>query len=344
MGENFSMQVEVYQNAYCNSFEFFPTSQFSLGLDYISKVSTGALYTEEGNKIDISVRKGGMVGDKVLDASPSFYKDNTAGKIKGRSVYLGPFMAHYGHFITEGLSRFWLLEHSNFDNVIFSPFIFGPKLDKFHDEIFHLFGIKNIHIVSQPTCFEEIWVPEQLWFINSKPKYGLKRVYDFIKEHYSNSNIIDKKRNLKIYDFLTKHNSNNNQHKNVSVGRYFLSDKNQNSRIKNKSDVEQTFKEKGFDIIFPEELSFYEQMSYYLSAKVLICFSGTLAHNALFCNENITKIIEIGDVRSKSKPIPMQEFIYDMLDIQYKYINYVGDEEGNLSLSYLQNFKLEGEQ
>lgn len=280
---------------------------------HISKFSFGAIYTENGAKIDSSVRIGGTYGDKVLDCSPSFFKLNSYKKIfKGKTIYIGPFMGHYGHFITEGLSRLSLLNHQDFDNVVCSPFIFTNKLSSFHKELLNLFGIEKLQVLDETSFFEEIWIPEQLWSINTKPKLGLKRIYDFIKRSY-----MDK--------FEKKHTQYN----------ICLSDKNKDSRIKNKSDVEKLFEHNGFMIIYPENLSFEEQIYYYLHAKTFVCFSGTLAHNALFCNEDSVNILEIGDMRSKNRPIPMQEYIYELGSLKYKFVPYQGDKDGNISIGYL---------
>ena len=282
-------------------------------MNHISKFSFGAIYTENGTRIDSSVRIGGTYGDKVLDCSPSFFKLNSYKKVfKGKTIYIGPFMGHYGHFITEGLSRLSLLKHEDFDNVVCSPFIFSNKLHRFHKELLNVFGIDKLQILDETSFFEEIWIPEQLWYINTKPKLGLNRIYDFIKSYY-----MDKFERKYVKDKIC------------------LSDKNKDSRIKNKSDVEKLFESNGFIIVYPEDLSFEEQIYYYLHAKIFACFSGTLAHNALFCNENSVNILEIGDMRSKNRPIPMQEYIYELYSLKYTFVPYQGDKDGNISIAYL---------
>ena len=89
------MKIDIYKNAHSNSFKFVSSSNMSGGGDmsHISKFSFGAIYTENGTRIDSSIRIGGIYGDKVLDCSPSFFKLNSYKKVfKGKTIYLGPFM------------------------------------------------------------------------------------------------------------------------------------------------------------------------------------------------------------------------------------------------------------
>lgn len=322
------MKVEIFKNAHNNEFKFVSSTDLELGLKHISKISFGSFYTEEGNKIETSVRRGGFVGDRVLDSSPSFFKTEIYDKkFKGKSIYLGPLMSHYGHFITESLSRFWMLDYSYFDNIVFSSFIFQNKITEFQKEIFEIFNIENVIVINKPSFFEEVWIPEQLWTINLPPQDGLSRVYFFIREYYKRK---------RSFSFNKKSIFTSKMNK-----KYFLSDKNLDGRVKNKKEIEKIFFQKGCEIIYPEEMSFAKQISYYLNAKVLIGFSGTLVHNALFCDSHFTKVIEIGDIRSGNRIIPMQQFVYDISGVEYKYLNYIGDADGNIDLEYIKNINLE---
>ena len=65
----------------------------------------------------------------------------------------------------------------------------------------------------------------------------------------------------------------------------FLSRKNKR-RNYNQIDLERIAKENGFTIVYPEILSFYEQVSLFNSAKYIVGASGAAWANILFCQKN----------------------------------------------------------
>ena len=70
------------------------------------------------------------MGDYVVSDNPEVIKpQEDLDSLKGRGLYLGHYMGgHYGHFITETLSTFWIFEENpghTFDYFVFHPFVFG---------------------------------------------------------------------------------------------------------------------------------------------------------------------------------------------------------------------------
>src|SRR5262249_14972961 len=64
--------------------------------------SRGCLYEAGGTRVDLSVRAGGAGGDQSMSIDPEQLPPEQRGGtwLAGRTLYLGPFMNHYGHFIT----------------------------------------------------------------------------------------------------------------------------------------------------------------------------------------------------------------------------------------------------
>ncbi|WP_313350617.1 glycosyltransferase 61 family protein [Paracoccus sp. (in: a-proteobacteria)] len=86
-----------------------------------------------------------------------------ARKIVGKHLWGGIYFGHFGHFITETISRLWALDLDRFESVVFVPR--HGKLEDFTNykaEIANIF-LKGhrIEIVRQPTEFEELVVPGQ---------------------------------------------------------------------------------------------------------------------------------------------------------------------------------------
>jgi hypothetical protein len=246
-----------------------------------------ALYDGYGDLIRVSERVGGVGGDHVGRLSP-FHLSSTslaaAEVVTGRSVFLGHWMNHYGHFITETASRFWsLLSHNDYDNYIFFPFIFGPIDTGRHDfqaEICSSLQIapSKIRIIREPCRFEQIDVPEQAWPINSPAKAIIREVYD------------------RVVPIRSRH---------ADGSRVFLSRRPALARLANAPEVEEVFSELGFRVIYPEDLSFRDQMRIFSSASVISGFAGSAMHNCVFCAPG-TALIEVGDKRAPHGFTPMQ--------------------------------------
>lgn len=243
----------------------------------------GALYDSNNLIIGDSIRLIDR-SDHVLPIDVAFLparKD--CQTIHGKSIYLGSFFSHYGHFLTEGLSRMWLENFSGYDNVIFQPFIFGSTRLSIHNFIFDQYNIddKKIRIISTPTHFESIDIPHQLWNINREPDIRMNGIYENIKKKCL---VLHKDENI--------------------YSKIFLSSRN-HLRVDGVAALEEVLISNGFTIIYPEDYEFSRQVFLYANASVLIGISGSGMHNVIFCNQS-TLVIEIGDYRSKKKPINMQ--------------------------------------
>src|ERR1700722_3511855 len=78
---------------------------------------SGCIYRADGTKVSLSERMGGFMGDLLISSNPpEVSPPRSATSLPGRGVYLGNYMGgHYGHFITETLSSFWIFEDHQVD-------------------------------------------------------------------------------------------------------------------------------------------------------------------------------------------------------------------------------------
>lgn len=75
-------------------------------------------------------------------------------------------------------------------------------------------------------------------------------------------------------------------------GLIYLSRKNISVRsILNEDELEASLVEQGFKVIYPEELSFLEQVNIFSNAKVIISSSGSALTNVVFCNQDVILIL-----------------------------------------------------
>ncbi len=170
-------------------------------------------------------------------------------------IFIGPIPDHYGHFITEGLSRLWpLLSLENQDKKI--VYISENKIN--FTDFFILFGIDQSRIkrITEPTTFKSITV--------SEPSI---RLHDYYHQSYGEtvkkilSNVpTDKENSI----FLSK---NENKRNGKSIG---------------EKNIMNIFKKNGYEIVYPELLSVKDFLSKVYSAKRVVALSASSAHNAVF--------------------------------------------------------------
>jgi len=261
-----------------------------ISIDRENKTIKGCVYDQEGFIVDIAKRKSGKVQWKT-DYPNKIDVSRTKESLRGSYLYLGHLTGHYGHFLLESLSRCWaLMENTNYDGILFHPFIhkkvdinrFGPLLDiiKCFDQ-----DINQVQYVERDIVVEELTVPEQIIQVNKdyhssatkffhKIRQGILNIY---KDSLDNS-IFESKKNY------------------LSRSKFRI-----NKRVINELELESMLKAKGFNIIYPEQLKFYEQLILSYNSDFMIGLSGSAMHNSLFMSKE-SSCITIGDSRTRDEP------------------------------------------
>ncbi len=301
--------------------------------------SQGCVYNQKGKKIAVSERIGGIGGDHVLEVNsnqlPSlsyrrlslilakyffsllmgkYYRPLPSCNIELTTVlYIGNWFGHYGHFITEGLSRFWNYKTYQYNKIMAMPFVFDKKkiiIKSYQVYMLNIIGIstKHVNVCVQPTVFRKIIIPEQGWILNNSVNIGVRPVYNAIRKY---------------------HEKNNYQK------RYFISRKQKYfKRIINLKELETVFEKIGFEILYPETMPIDQQLFCYANCEVLASVSGSGLHNSLFARKS-TLVIEIGDLRSRNKPMLMQKMATELMGQKFEFIPYTGTNEGLLDCAIL---------
>lgn len=284
-------------------------------------ITEGGMYENTGHLIHDSIRKGGMDGDHVISKTPIYIKKSNSKikKITGKSIYLGCFFNHYGHFITEGLSRFRISEnYSQYDNILISPFVFDRgaiNIKSFHEFFFECFKIPRdkIMILDNDVIIESVVIPKQLWTINGDVDPLIKENYNLIR------NCVEKNEELSGGDFFISRRENKNY-----------------QRISNIPEIESLMREKGVEIIYAEDFTIEEQLIIYKSANTIFTVSGSGAHNILFMCEG-SKMVEIADSRTPITPIRMQQLANIVAVADYEFIPFEGDTNQKWNINSLEN-------
>ncbi len=273
---------------------------------------TGCIYDSNKRKICLSERSSGHKGDFYQSINPESlpiknHKDLET--LLGKSVYLGHLMNHYGHFITETISTFWLLlEEHCFDHYIFHSFEGSSSIPNYATHIIDAFKIpkSKILIINTPLKLEEVVIPERLVQLNFKIDRNMLEVYSYLKEF-----------------ILTNFPVKIKNHELLYLSRLKTSKRKINRIIINEADIEEYFKRLGFKILYLEEMPFNQQISIFNQAKIIVGFSGSALHNCVFTNIK-TQIIELSDIRSGQNYQPMQVLCNELANTEYTHIPFRG--------------------
>lgn len=271
---------------------------------------SGCVYRADGSRVALSERFGGHHGDLMRTRNPERATVRTSPRaIAGRGLYLGHFMGgHYGHFVTETLSTFWIfagLDMASFDYVLFHPFVFGSARPEYTHHCLARFGIapEQVRLVpDEVLCCERLTVPERLLRLNHSVDPGLRWVYQQI--------CADAARRA-------------DQPERLYLSRRQFSRRNFDRVMANEVLVEDAFRNRGFEIVYPETLPFLHQIGLYRHCTVLAGFSGSALHNAVFMQEGAT-LIELGDPRYEGRPAPTQVLCNVISGVDARFIPFSG--------------------
>jgi capsular polysaccharide biosynthesis protein len=216
--------------------------------------------------------------------------------------------AHYGHFITEGLSTFWIFETlpaKKFDYFLFNPFVFGTNIPEYALQCMCAFDIDPSRIVimrEEAMAFEDLVVPERLFRLNHSADPALAWVYRKISSQIEGGG-----------EPLDQ----------IYLSRRKISLKQLTRVLANEVLVEKLFRQAGFTVIYPEELPFKDQLALYANARVVAGPSGSALHNSLFMRPG-AKLIELGDPRYGGERAPTQMLCDRLSGVEAALIPFVG--------------------
>jgi hypothetical protein len=219
---------------------------------------TGGLYDRHGSYIAAS----GLVRDgvPVLGPAPNA-PEVPARAITGQTLYLGVCHNHYGHFLTETLSRLWFLEPGGarrFDHVlIFPP---ADELPGFVREVFAWLGIADqLLLLHKPTVLTQVWVPEPAVQLPSHVHRQVARLPRLFAPQQNEPQTCQPL-------FISRSGLPLTGHARVVIG---------------ERAVEAALERSGARIFHPQRHSVAEQVHAFRRHRVIVSFAGTALHTML---------------------------------------------------------------
>lgn len=191
-------------------------------------------------------------------------------------IYLGGINKCWGHYITDGICKLWcintpeikLLLEKNIPIVFTYEWIIDEKMASSWRHLIDLLGWKNVNIfpLTKITKIKRIHIP------SNSLQYSTKgRFYTYEFKH-----LIDSLKNAAL-----SHNMRLPKIEKIYLSRTRLTSDHAEFGEKG---IEKLFKKAGFKILYPEQLSFEEQVYYLHNAKEVAGTMGSISHNFMFCN------------------------------------------------------------
>ena len=223
----------------------------------------GGVYDADGRFIDGHTM---YFAAKRTPPPPVGVTENANMYIHETVVYGGAFSNHYGHMLTESLSRLWWFIENPDSNL---KFVFVPLFDSFSHEImfkelYFMIGLReeNIILLKQTTQFDAVIVPNQSYYAGNGYTDKAMMVFNKIRE------------NVKPADY-----------KKLYLTRQKLPV--EDARITNEEYFEEYYRSSGYQVISPELLSVQEKVAIMSGATDVVVTSGTTHVHTLFCKQGI---------------------------------------------------------
>ncbi len=198
-------------------------------------------------------------------------------------MYCGHLTGHWGHFITDNLSRLWAAVDGKyeFDRIVFvrQPGENNTPVGNILECLKMLHLDSKIDIIESPVRYKKILVPESGCIPRHHFSSDTTRVYDLIAEEAMKGASDD------------------------YPDKIFMSRSKLDKALKVEYDLkwfDRFFLSNGYAIIYPEQLDIKDTIRYIRKAQTVAAFSGTLPHNMLFGNpgQNITIIEKYANINN----------------------------------------------
>ena len=198
------MKVYVPENL-CT--ELVENKYMDLNIDDIETVDNGTfIFNHDLMKTGIYDENGDLCKSSVLlrytdaDAENVNINIKKCDFINETVIYLGTgyVFEHFGHFLIEGINRFWPLLYPKYKNTkVVIALDKKTDIKPFVRKMLNAMGVsnKNIIVINKNTKFSCVLIPRQSSIIDLKILPITKSVYDKIAE-----NIKDK--NIKVFDMF----------------------------------------------------------------------------------------------------------------------------------------------
>jgi capsular polysaccharide biosynthesis protein len=199
-------------------------------------------------------------GDQLMLADTS----TDPPRVPGTHLLLGSAYNHFGHFMTEGLSRLWALPLLPPDLPVV---VYQPRIDPWQEEFLEAMGVdrRRIVILDRPTQFERLIVPSIAFDLHRSVSQWMNEAWNPIGELFGES---DQPRVYLSRSQFTRRRG-----------------------LLNELEVEEAFLQRGFTIVHPQDLSIADQVRLARGAECLAGSAGSAMYLGAFQRPRSVKVV-----------------------------------------------------
>lgn len=237
----------------------------------------GEILTDTGDIVP-DVCSGSIYNQKWTIDLPKEFEE------KNEVIYLGAVNPCWGHYITDGISKLWCVDSPEFLGLVERgvPVVFVSEwmcVDRMGGAWRHLvdlLGGASIDIVplTAITKFKKIYIPTNSIQHSANGRFyteSFTKLVCKLKDAALNGAVFSK-----VYDkiYLSRTKLSNGGH--TEFG---------------EKQLENAFKRVGYHVVYPEQLTFEEQVWLLHHAKSVVGTMGSISHNFMFCQPGTEVII-----------------------------------------------------
>jgi capsular polysaccharide biosynthesis protein len=255
----------------------------------------GAVHDATGVLVPSSQKIGGVGGHPWVPADPARTRvDASAQRLRGRWLYGGHWMQHFGHFVVETLSTLWPTE-PDVAGLVFHKYLRRPvEREPWMRRLLELAGYGGlpIEVVGKARSLrvDELVVPSRTVVANGWGHPEAREVWERVAAPFCADG-------GPAHVYLTRTGFNEGQR---AAGHT-----RSRSSLRRDRDLDRVFARAGFEVVAPELLPIDDQVRLVANARVVAGASGSALHLTAFAPRG-TRVLEIGDDRNPHEPIGLQ--------------------------------------
>lgn len=212
------------------------------------------------------VKNSLQLRNKIVQEPPKFTSPTNFLDIE--AVYIGTLEDHFGHFLLEHTNRLYPVLQAKYKNMKY--IILNnrnlPKVPDFVFEFLQMLGIKqsDVYVINDNVKVKRLYVPPVAFEIPNMSSSAFCKTFGAAAAHAQPAHRIEK----------------------IYVSRERLSGR----ATFGERQIQRVFEKNGFTVIYPEQLSLYEQICYMKHCKCLAGIAGSALHLSLFMPKGGTVI------------------------------------------------------
>lgn len=265
---------------------------------------TGAVYSRNGWLLPMS-QKITAGGHRVAMADPKrLTPERRPRRLRGRWLYGGHWMMHFGHFLTETVTTLWPEDIRPVRGLVFHRYLSpNPLVLPWQQHMLDLAGYGGLPVEfvdDEQVRVNELLLPSRALIQHGWARQGAVEVWHRMAEAVPEAEPSWSASTWPARVFMSRTAFNERMR---ARGR-----KDPRSTPEHDAMLDETFAEAGFAVVAPETLSIDDQIRLARGARVFAGQAGTALHLACFAQPG-ARVLELGDTRSKRYGVRTQRVI-----------------------------------